>query len=804
MKGLSSAEAAQALRQFGSNELSRARRAGVLVSLAREIREPMVLLLLVCAGVYFSFGDVKEALILMGSVLVVIGITFFQERKTENALEALKQLSSPRASVFRDGVLHRVSARDVVPGDQLLLEEGDRIAADAELVEGRELLVDESLLTGESRPVLRNLGEKLFAGTLVVRGHATAVVRETGARTEFGKIGRALDTITVGHSPLRLEIHALVKVLALAALGVCSITVVGMGILRDGWREGLLGGLTLAMALLPEEFPVVLTIFFALGAYRMSRQRVLTRRLPSIEALGSATVLCADKTGTLTENRMRVTHFQTGSQPRMRESSETFEPADQDLAGIAALACPETSLDPVDQAARAFGEKSTSAWMAIRRQKPLRDYPYTADRPLLAEAYAVNGGGIMALKGSPEAVAKACRWTDAQRAALPSLMEPLTSRGLRVIAVGQARLPEGAPPLHHDDVVFEFVGLLGMTDPLRPGIRKAVGDCESAGIRVVMITGDNHQTATVIAGAAGIKEENVYARFKPLDKLALVQALREKNEIVAMTGDGVNDAPALKAAHIGIAMGERGTDVAREAADLVVLDDNFVSIVGAIRLGRRIYANLQKSLGYLLSVHVPIAGMALVPLAFGWPLLFSPVHIVFLEIVIDPACSLVFEGEPEDGDVMKHPPRARGAKLLNRQTWLRSVFDGSLVLLATAVVFGLGLSRDGGAMEARALGFVTLVLGNLTLILVNRTHRADFWTAVLTPNKAWWSVAGGTLAALAFALYNPWARTLFQFSFLHADDILLCASALVTLLGLLFFSRLVLRDLGKNRGRSVP
>lgn len=816
-QGLTAAEAAAKLQQFGPNELNAAKSRNFLSILWAEVREPMVLLLLVCGFVYLSFGDLKESLILLGSVALVISITVIQERKTENALEALRSLSSPRASVIRDGKAVRIPGREVVPGDFLLLEEGDRVPADAVLLSGSELRIDESLLTGESVAVSKAVSERVFASTLVVRGRGMAEVQATGAATEVGKIGRALDSVTGGDSPLRREIRSLVKVLATLATFFCVLTVLWLWIFRGGWREGLLAGLTLAMSLMPEEFPVVLTIFFALGAYRMARRQVLTRRLPAIEALGSATVLCTDKTGTLTENRMRVTHYRLLSGP-LQPVGRSLDPAAHELATIAALACPPETFDPVDQAAIAFGEGVATSPSHLKQRRPIREYPLSAEQPMLAEVYD-GSAALVALKGAPEAVARACRWSEAQRAELPALMEPLAANGLRIIAVAKAALPAGALPEQLLEIPFEFLGLLGMADPLRPGVGEAIEDCHHAGIQVVMITGDYPKTAAVIARQAGLRElscmtgqdletldeqslksrlfsTDVFARFQPLHKLRLVQALREQGAVVAMTGDGVNDAPALKAAHIGIAMGGRGTDVAREASDLVVLDDNFVSIVQAIRLGRRIYSNLRKSLSYLVSVHVAIAGMALVPLIFGWPIFFTPIHIVFLELLIDPACSLVFESEQEEIDIMRQPPRPANSRLLDRATWIESAMEGLALLVITATIYGLDLWRMAGEADARTLGFVTLVLGNLVLILVNRTRSNHFVKAVLTPNRAWIAVTAGALAALAAILYIPFLSSIFKFSALHANDFALFAGAMVAYLILLWLIRFLLGDRG--------
>lgn len=793
--GLSSQEALERLKSHGPNELALSTKRRWPQILWMEAREPMVLLLFLCSGVYFSFGDLKEALILLSSVILVLGITLYQQQKTERALEALRDLSSPRASVVRNGQAIRIPAREVVPGDLLVLEEGDRVPADAELLVAAELRVDESLLTGESVAVDKEASSKVYASTLVVRGRGTARVEATGPATEVGKIGRALGTVSSGHSPLRQEIQELVNVLAVAAVIFCLVTVIWLSLTRNGWRQGLLAGLTLAMSLLPEEFPVVLTVFFALGAYRIARQRVLTRRLPAIETLGSATVLCADKTGTLTENCMRVT-----------QSLPYGDTAPEALARVAGMASSSESFDPVDQAVIAFG--------GTTKEQSIHEYPLSSERPMMAKVYDRDGELWVALKGAPEAVAKISGWTPAQMAQLPALLDPLTANGLRIIAVGRAVLSANQLPQNLEAIPFKLLGFLGMMDPLRQGVREAVGECHSAGIRVLMITGDYPKTASVIASQAGFENTGcltgdeletltddllknrlanteTFARFKPLHKLRLVQTLRTMGAIVAMTGDGVNDAPALKAAHIGIAMGGRGTDVARETADLVVLDDNFVSIVGAIRMGRRIYSNLQKSLSYLLAVHVAIAGMALVPLAFGWPLFFTPIHIVFIELIIDPACSLVFEAEVEETDVMKQPPRSRENRLLNRHRIWESLLDGFLLLLTTAIVFGVGLMRQMSDIDARTIGFTTFMIGNLLLILVNRTRSQAFWKIIFKPNTAWTAVSIGALAALGATLYVPALRDLFQFSFLHWDDLRLCAIALLGLTGMFYLAHLL-------------
>jgi Ca2+-transporting ATPase len=828
--GLSPEEAAAHLRRDGANALSAARKRTFLRALFEVVREPMVLLLVACSGLYFSFGDLREALLLAGSIALVIAITLVQERKTERALDALKSLSSPRASVIRGGKALRIPAPEVVKGDLLLLEEGDRVPADAVVVSATALGVDESLLTGESVSVRKTAAPELpamqppgverspfvYASTLVVTGRARAVVQATGNATEVGKIGRALESLTGAQSPLHGQIKGLVRTLGLAAGAVCIAVVLVYGLGRAEWRQGLLAGLTLAMSLLPEEFPVVLTLFLVLGAYRMSKRQVLARRLAALETLGAATILCTDKTGTLTENRLRVVQRVVGVDGAARHVGRPGDEAERLLAATAALACPAQSFDPVDRAAFSYGEGAVEALGLPARGRVLREYPLTPQLPVLAEARPLDGQALIALKGGPEAVASLCRLSPEQHSELHARVDAMAAGGLKMLAVARAVVPLARLGEPLEALTFELLGLIGLEDPLREGVRAAVAECRSAGIRVMMITGDHPRTALAIARQAGLdagacltgpqldalddealqaslKTVSVFARVTPQHKLKLVETLRAAGEVVAMTGDGVNDAPALRAAHIGVAMGGRGTDVAREAADLVVLDDNFVSIVGAVRSGRRIYGNLQKSLGYVLAVHVPIAGMGLLPLLLGWPLLFTPVHIVFLELIIDPACSIAFEMEPEEKNVMKRPPRARGARLLGWRAITRSVLEGAVVLAAMLVTFWVGLHRHAGPADARALAFVTLILGNLSLIFINRSRSRRLWETLVAPNLAWWLILGGALAMLALTIYVPPLRDLFQFSFLHGVDVLTCFAAAAAVFAGLALTRWVQR-----------
>ncbi len=820
LSGLSDHEAALRLARDGFNELPSTKKRGFF-TIARDVaREPMFLLLVACGLIYLVLGDLREALMLLGFVFVVVGITLYQERKTERALEALRDLSSPRALVIREKRQVRIAGRDVVRGDVIVLAEGDRVPADAVLLASINLSVDESLLTGESLPVRKRErpgtsemgrpgGEDLpfvYSGTLVVKGRGVATVLETGLSTEIGRIGKALQTVEVEETPLQKETGSAVRRLALIGFLMCALVVVMYGVTRGNWLNGFLAGITLAMALLPEEFPVVLTIFLALGAWRISRKRVLTRRVPAVETLGAATVLCVDKTGTLTQNRMAVqTLFANGAFHRVEYGSRSGIPDPfHEIVEYSILASQKDPFDPMEKAFRELGNHYLARTEHLHDDWSLvREYPLSNSLMALSHVWKSPTGKeyVIAAKGSPEAVADLCHFAPAQKREMLSAIEVMANDGLRVLGVARSRFTRADLPGEQHDFVFEFLGLVGLADPVRPGVPEAMRECSAAGIRVVMITGDYPGTALSIAGQIGLEsgggiitgaeldgmgdeelrrrigKTNIFARVVPEQKLRIVNALKANGEVVAMTGDGVNDAPALKAADIGIAMGGRGTDVARESSALVLLDDDFASIVQAVRMGRRIFDNLKKAISYIFAVHVPIAGMSLLPVLFKWPLVLLPVHIVFLELIIDPACSIVFEAESEEADVMTRPPRRPDAPLFGRRTVGLSLLQGLSVLLILLAVYLFSLGRGQGEADARALAFTTLIFANLGLIFVNRSWTRTIVATLRSPNAALWFVTGGSLLFLALALSVPFLQVLFKFAVLHPLDILVCVAA---------------------------
>ncbi|MCJ7618075.1 MAG: cation-translocating P-type ATPase [Desulfobacterales bacterium] len=819
IKGLSEQDAAQRLKEEGHNELPSSKKRSLLAIACEVTREPMFLMLVACGTLYFFLGDMGEALMLLGFVFVVIGITLYQERKTERALEALRDLSSPRARVIRGGKQIRIAGREVVRGDILILNEGDRVPADAVILSCVNLSVNESLLTGESVSVRKVAGNShmdmgrpggddlpfVYSSTLVVQGQGIAQVLTTGLRTEIGKIGKALQKLEPDETFLQKETGRLVRKLALLGLTLCVVVVIVFGLTRGDWLNGLLAGITLAMAILPEEFPVVLTVFLALGAWRISQKKVLTRRVPAIETLGSTTVLCVDKTGTLTLNRMSVKKlFAKGEFWEIGHSQELMSENFHGLVEFSILASQIDPFDPMEKAIRELGEQYLAQSEHVHQNWAMvHEYPLSRELLTLSRVWKSPGDSnyVIAAKGAPEAIADLCHFDTAQTGKLAMQINAMAEEGLRVLGVAKACLKEGSLPGLQHDYQFEFLGLIGLADPVRPTVSAAVRECYTAGIRVVMITGDYPGTAQSIARQIGlmsydqfitghdldkmndlelqksIKTVNIFARVVPEQKLRLVKAFKANGEIVAMTGDGVNDAPALKAAHIGIAMGGRGTDVARESSALVLLDDDFSSIVQAVKMGRRIFDNIRKAIVYIFAIHVPIAGMSLIPVLFQWPLVLLPVHVVFLELIIDPACSVVFEAESEEADVMSRPPRNPQERLFNRRTLVMSLMQGTSVLIILLGVFAIALYRGQGELEARALTFTTLIIANLGLILSNRSRSRTILNTLSSPNKALWWVLGGAVVFLGAVLYIPALQSLFHLSTLHFVDLLICLCA---------------------------
>ncbi|MFV9475104.1 cation-translocating P-type ATPase [Advenella sp. RU8] len=842
LHGLSTHKAVERLRLEGPNELPRAGKRSIFRIALEVLREPMLLLLLVGGFVYLLLGDRTEASILLAFASFSVAITVIQETRTERVLEALRDLSSPRALVIRDGERIRIAGREVVRDDLLILEQGDRIAADAILLDAIDLQTDESLLTGESLPVGKKAstftnntqehkdprpgGEDqpyVYSGSLVVRGSGIARVLATGPHTEIGKIGQSLAELDTEAPRLKRETGRIVTWCAMGGSLVALLVVLLYGLSRGEWLEAMLAGIAVGMSMLPEEFPVVLTVFMAMGAWRIGKVGVLTRRAAAIETLGSATVLCTDKTGTLTENRMALVQVWLPSgETGILDGKAALSDGHYKLIETAMLASAAEPVDPMEIAMhRAHGmgkvtEKQTAALV----------YNYGLRPELLAMSNIWDDNGTLKIcaKGAPEAIAGLCRLSSEEIAQMKAAAEEMARRGIRVLAVATATATDRNWAESQRAYAYTLEGLVGFVDPIRASVPGAIAECRRAGIRVVMITGDYEVTARSISMQAGIpdgdvltgsdlekmtdeqleqrlKTVTVFARIMPEQKLRIVQAFKTEGEIVAMTGDGVNDAPSLKAAHIGVAMGKRGTDVAREASAMVLLDDDFGSIIQSVRLGRRIYDNMRKAMAFIFAVHVPIAGLALFPLFFGYPILLGPIHIALLEMVIDPVCTLVFEAEREEDDAMQRPPRDPSEHMFSIPMVVWSVFQGGVAFAMLAGVFLYKTASGMPEVEARALVFFALIAQIMALILVNRSFTASLREAFARKNMALVYVVLIVAGVTALILFLPAAQELLKFGMITWEDMVLALGLGVVLLLLLEGCKPIIQRISLGQGK---
>lgn len=833
--GLTHEEAHNRLIKDGFNELPSQKDKNAFSVLMTVLSEPMLALLLIAGLLYLLLGEIQDTLLLSSFIVFVIGITFYQERKTEKALQALKNLTSPRALVIRGGTEIHIPGREVVVGDIVIVREGDRIPADSYVLKEENLQTDESMLTGESLAVGKNVWKEsqeyqndeekrnvtAFSGTLVVSGWATLRVYATGISTQMGAIGKSLVTIVDEKTLLHKETRVIVRFAALLGIILCLFVVVLWALSHGNWIEGLLVGLTLSMSMLPEEFPVVLTIFFALGAWRLSKKHVLTRTPAVVETLGAATILCVDKTGTLTQNKMQLSRiFCNGKSIELHKNDE-LETDSKMVLRYAFLASDAHPYDPL--------EKEIHKVMSEKKEKDRHSTKeHVQTIPLSKEILAVTHiwkedgeNYTVAVKGAPETIFDLCSLRDDEKVALHSQVSDMARDGLRVLGVAQGKVHEIQPQMTVKNIPLTFLGLIGFVDPIREAVKDALLSTYKAGIRVMMITGDYPGTAIAIAKQIGLcqsdqiitgqeikllkfedlckrmRSVSICARVIPEQKLAIVNALKANGEIVVMTGDGVNDAPALKSAHIGIAMGERGTDVARESADLVLTNDDFASIVGAVRTGRKIYENIKKAMAYIVAVHIPIAGMATIPVVLGLPVVLMPAHIAFLELIIDPACSTVFEAEHAESTIMERPPRSINARVFSRSLFTVSVLQGlSVLCVVLFMYFGarfLGRNDD----EVRTITFITMVSAYLMLIAVNLSWTNLAISLIRKSTKAFRIIIIGVTVLLIIVLgYKP-LLGIFHFSRLQGLDYVLSIGA--GLLCLLWFEGFKYHNKKRNK-----
>lgn len=795
--GLTSQQARTLQQQYGKNELTPQKKDSFLNKAIHIVCEPMFLLLLVAATIYFILGEPRDGAIMLIFVVGIISIEVIQEWKTDKTLHALKDLSAPHCTVLRDGTEQVITSADLVPGDLMMIHEGVKIPADGFVIKCNDLCVDESSLTGEAEGVWKVSSDSAppstdywrrdycYAGTLATQGTATVLVDKIGAATEYGKIGVNLTEAPEEPTPLQKQTGALVKTCAMIA-GVLFLLVSGITwcnlpdhAFMDRIIESILSGITLAMAMIPEEFPVILTIFLSMGAWRLAKKSSLVRKLPSVETLGAVSVLCVDKTGTITLNQMTV--------------QETWATSDNAslLIETMGLACETDAYDPMEKAMLSYCDTNGFSKDDLFGGRLLTEYPFTNEQKMMGHVWERKGALVIAAKGSPERILTICEMDEAARTQAEQKMLELSEQGLRVIAVAASYPREEAEiPADITDCSLLLLGLIGLSDPPRESVKQDITLCKKAGIRVVMITGDNGITASAIAKKVGLSHDNsiitgdmlremsdaelrdavknvsIFSRVIPEHKMRIVKALKENGEVVAMTGDGVNDAPALKYADIGIAMGKRGSEVSREAADLILMDDNFTTIVETVKDGRRIYDNIRKAVGYVFTIHIPIAFISLLgPLLGIAPaaLMLLPLHVVLLELLIDPTCSIVLERQPAERDIMERAPRNPNEPLLTAKVLAKSIVQGLVVFAASFLTYQTVLAGiTENAALARAMGLSVIILANLFLVQVNSSDHDSFLqsAALLAKDKVMWMVNLATILMLLVILYTPLSSVL--------------------------------------------
>lgn len=787
MTGLTDKEIVGLREKHGYNELPASKPKSIWKIAQEVMKEPMFILLIACGGLYMFIGDYTEGAIMLSSILIIISITFYQHRKTERALEALKSMASPRCLVIRNSIIQRIPGREILPGDIMVLNEGDRISADAKVTETSHISVDESLLTGESMAINKDKEDLVFSGTLVTQGKANAVVTQIGMETKFGKIGHSLNTIESDETQLQKELKLLIKIFAIVGVIICVGVVILFYFSRGDFTQALLNGLAASMAILPEEFPVVFTVFIALGAWRLSSRHVLTRKPSAIETLGSATVLCSDKTGTITENKMQLNCIVQNSEITENESS-TFDPNQFDnILKAAYLASAKQTNDAME---KAIAESLKKSEFPLEYPDLVKTYPLSTGLLAMSNVFSEGSGFQIFCKGAPETIYELCEISEEEKRKQQEIQNQLCDRGYRIIGIAKSSYHNSELPQSQEQFKMEYLGLIGFEDPIRKEVPASIDECKRAGIRVIMITGDFPATAMGIAKKIGldhgsqlltgseiesmnddelskkINDITVCARVQPEQKLRIVKALKANGETVAMTGDGVNDAPALKAADIGIAMGNKGTDVAREASSLVLLDDNFTSIVAAIRSGRRIYDNLQKALSYILAIHIPIIGLTLIPAFFmEFPILMLPLHIIMMELIIDPMCSIAFETEQEETGIMDRPPRSKDVSIFGMKQMLFSILQGFLLLSSSLLVYYFISDRNYDIIEIRSIVLSSLILGNLALILSSLTKTRSFIEVIKENNKTIMLLFTLALLLLISVITIPGLNTIFKLSY---------------------------------------
>ena len=791
--GLNDNEVADSRRKNGSNSLIFKKRSGFIEAFMSLIKEPMIILLMITSTIYFISGEVEDGIFLASAIVLVASISFYQDSKSRNALEKLKIYSQPKCKVIRNGLELEINSEDVVVGDNIIVEEGTTITADGNIVHSNDFSVNESLLTGESLSVFKDAQKEdhfVFRGTTVATGLAISVVTAVGNKTKIGKIGISIESIKEEKTPLEIQISDFVKKMVIGGSAVFLI----VWSINYNQSHSLLGSLinalTLAMSILPEEIPVAFTTFMALGSWRLMKMGIIVKKMKTVETLGSATVICVDKTGTITENKMSLAKLFSWPAENIRSfKPEDLNESEKELIRLAMWASEPIPFDPMEVALHDAYIRFTSSDERVHF-KMIHEYPLEGKPPMMTHIFEnEKGERIIAVKGAPEAVLMVSELNDEEKKRINEALSLLASDGYRVLGVGETKFTKDHFPEKQQNFIFKFKGLIAFYDPPKKNIKKVFQNFTDAGIAIKIITGDNAETTRAIArqiefpnyikSVSGdelmhlsdaeleqkVAATYIFTRMFPEAKLRIINAIKARNEIVAMTGDGVNDGPALKAAHIGIAMGKKGTEVAKQAASLILLEDDLAMMVDAISMGRKIYTNLKKAIQYIISIHIPIILTVFLPLALKWiyPTIFSPVHVILMELIMGPTCSIIYENEPIEKNTMIKKPRPFTANFFNSKELLTSIIQGLVITLGILLVYQYAVYNGYNEHVTRTMVFVTLISSNVFLTLVNRSFYYSILTTLAYKNNLVPLIIGITILLTGLLLsVKPFVR-FFQF-----------------------------------------
>ncbi len=802
IKGLTQEEVLQARATYGENILEGKKTLGFFHALKGLVKEPMVILLFVASVVYFISGNTGDGIFLAAAIVMVSAISLYQDGRSRNAVEKLKIFTQPKCTVIRNGEVVEIKSEDVVVGDSLMVEEGTTIAADGKIVHSNDFSVDESLLTGESLSVYKHAEHTyntIYKGTTVASGLAIATVTTIGNQTKLGKIGKSLESIQEEKTPLEVQINSFVKKMVVAgAIVFVIVWAINYYNSRD-ILDSLLMALTLAMSILPEEIPVAFTTFMALGSYRLLKMGIIVKQMKTVETLGGATVICSDKTGTITENKMALAKLFTLASQKITDTNNTLDKGEKELIRIAMWASEPIPFDAMEIALH-NAYRNTTGKDERPDYKMIHEYPLGGKPPMMTHLFEnKEGKRVIAAKGAPEALIENSNLSDNEKQLIKKAIDELARGGYRILGVGEAYFKGKQYPKMQQDFNFVFKGIVAFYDPPKKNIKSVFDAFASAGIKVKVVTGDNALTTEAIAkeiqfkgyekGISGdelmqlseaelknkVQTTNIFTRMFPDEKLKIINALKSNHEIVAMTGDGVNDAPALKAAHIGIAMGKKGTETAKQAASVILLEDDLRSMVDAVAMGRRIYANLKKAIQYIISIHIPIILTVFFPLLLGWtfPNIFTPVHVIFLELIMGPTCSIIYENEPMEKNTMIQKPRPFTATFFDWKELTTSVIQGLMITVGTLTAYQYAVQQGYDEATTRTMVFVVLISANIILTLVNRSFYYSILTTLKYRNNLVPLIIMATVVLTGMLLYIHPLTRFFEFSTLNAKQILI-------------------------------